>query len=261
MPNNAVLLVDTYDTLEGVRNAIVAGRRLRELGSDLIGIRIDSGDLAWLSIRARELLDAAGFPEAKVYASNELDEYTIESLKEQGAAIDVWGVGTKMVTAYDQPALGGVYKLSAIREPGGQWEPRVKVSEQTAKVTTPGLLRVRRYSDASGRFTGDMIYDELASPAEECVMVDPADATRRTSYCGMTGAEELLVPVFDAGRLVYDVPPLSESRERAISQIGRLDPSHLRFLNPHVYKVGLELGLHERKTALILAARGIGGTA
>jgi nicotinate phosphoribosyltransferase len=257
MPNNAVLLVDTYDTLDGVRNAIATGVRLRELGSDLVGIRIDSGDLAWLSKRARQLLDEGGFPDAKVYASNELDEYTIESLKEQGAAIDVWGVGTKMVTAYDQPALGGVYKLSAIREPGGAWEPRVKVSEQTTKVTTPGLLRVRRYTDEAGLFSGDMIYDELVPPSEQCVMVDPSDATRRSSYCGMRNAEELLVPVFEAGRLVYDVPPLSASRERAIAQIGRLDPSHLRLLNPHVYKVGVELGLHERKTALILETRGI----
>jgi len=257
MPNNAVLLVDTYDTLEGVRNAIRAGGRLRELGHDLVGIRIDSGDLAWLSKRARELLDAAGFGGTRVYASNELDEHTIESLKEQGARIDVWGVGTKMVTAYDQPALGGVYKLSAIREPGGEWEPRVKVSEQAAKVTTPGLLRVRRYIDAEGVFAGDMIYDELVPPGDSCVMVDPADATRRTSYCGMNAAEELLVPVFEGGQLVYEVPPIAASRERAIEQIGCLDASHLRLLNPHVYKVGVELGLFERKTALIHAARGI----
>ena len=257
MPNNVVLLVDTYDTLRGVENAIATGRRLREAGQDLVGIRIDSGDLAWLSVRARQMLDAAGFAGTKIYASNELDEYTIESLKEQGAAIDVWGVGTKLVTAYDQPALGGVYKLSAIREAGGEWEPRVKVSEQAAKVTTPGLLRVRRFLDASGRFAGDMIYDELVPPTERCVMVDPADATRRTSYCGADAAEELLVPVIDGGRCVYDVPSLDESRARAISELERLDPSHRRFLNPHGYKVGVELGLYERKTALILSARGI----
>lgn len=259
MPNNAVLLVDTYDTLQGVNHAISAGQRLRALGHDLAGIRIDSGDLAWLSKRARELLDAGGFEGTRVYASNELDEHTIESLKEQGARIDVWGVGTRMVTAYDQPALGGVYKLSAIREPGGPWEPRVKVSEQTAKVTTPGLLRTRRYTNAGGVFAGDMIYDELAPPGERCVMVDPADATRRTSHRGADAADELLVPVFEDGRLVYEVPPIVASRERAIEQVGRLDPSHLRLLNPHVYKVGIELGLFERKTALILAARGIDG--
>lgn len=257
MPNNAVLLVDTYDTLEGVKHAIEAGRRLRELGSDLVGIRIDSGDLAWLSVRARELLDAAGFRETRVYASNELDEHTIESLKEQGARIDVWGVGTKMVTAYDQPALGGVYKLSAVREPGGEWEPRVKVSEQAAKITTPGLLQVRRYADAEGMLMGDMLYDELAPPGEQCVMVDPADPTRRSSYCREHTAEELLVPVFEGGRVVYEAPPLPESRARTAAQLSRLDASHLRLLNPHVYKVGVELGLYERKMALIMAARGI----
>ncbi len=258
MPHNAVLLVDTYETVEGIRNAIIAGRRLRELGSDLIGIRIDSGDLAWFSVRARELLDEAGFDDTKVYASNDLDEYTIESLKEQGAAIDVWGVGTRLVTAHDQPALAGVYKLSAIRRPGGVWEPRIKVSEQTSKTTTPGLLRVRRYADAAGRITGDMIYDETAPPSAECVMVDPADPLRRTSYCGTDGAEELLVPVFEDGRLVYTVPDPAAARKRAIAGMGTLDPSHLRFLNPHVYKVGVELGLHERKAALVMAARGIG---
>lgn len=256
MPNNAVLLVDTYDTLEGVRNAIKAGERLRALGSDLAGVRIDSGDLAWLSIRARELLDEAGFGATRIYASNELDEYTIESLKEQGARIDVWGVGTKLVTAYDQPALGGVYKLSAAREPGGAWEPRVKVSEQAAKVTTPGLQRIRRFQDEHGRFVGDMIYDELEPPDAQCVMVDPADATRRTSYCATYASEELLVPVCSAGTVIYEIPPITESRERTREQLSRLDPSHQRLLNPHTYKVGMELGLYERKTSLILAARG-----
>jgi len=258
MPNNAVLLVDTYDTVQGVRNAISAGKRLREIGSDLSGIRIDSGDLAWLSVRAREMLDAAGFRDTVIYASNELDEHTVESLKEQGAAIDVWGVGTRLVTAYDQPALGGVYKLSAIRRPGEQWVPRVKVSEQTAKVTTPGLLQVRRYSAADGRFIGDMVFDELLPPCDACMMVDPVDPTRRTTYGPAQPAEELLVPVFERGRLVYEVPDVKSSRELALSQLGRLDASHLRFLNPHVYKVGLERGLHERKTELIMRARDAG---
>lgn len=258
MPNNGVFLVDTYDTLQGVRNAIHAGGRLRELGHSLVGVRIDSGDLAWLSQRARELLDAAGFADARIYASNELDEYLIESLREQGARIDVWGVGTKLATAYDQPALGGVYKLSAIRKPGGRWELRLKVTEHMAKATTPGLLRVRRYADAGGMFAGDMIYDELHPPGERCVMVDPTDPTRRTSYCDTESGEELLVPVFEGGTLVYDVPALALSRERTLAQLTRLDPTHLRFLNPHIYKVGVEIGLHERKTALILESRELG---
>lgn len=257
MPNNVVLLVDTYDTLDGVRNAIVAGRRLREKGHDLVGVRIDSGDLAWLSNHARDLLDDAGFQDTKIYASNELDEYTIESLKEQGAAIDVWGVGTRLATAHGQPALGGVYKLSAIREPGGAWQPRVKLSEQTTKVTTPGLLAVRRYVNDAGDLIGDMIYDELEPPAETCVMVDPLDSTRRTAYTAAQGAEDLLRPVFIGGRRVADIPSPAEARERALSGVGHLDPSHRRFLNPHVYKVGMEIGLHDRKTALVLAARGL----
>lgn len=255
MPNNAVLLVDTYDSLEGVRNAIKAGRRLRELGSDLIGIRFDSGDLAYLSIEARKMLDAAGFNATKIYASNELDEHTIESLKDQGARIDVWGVGTKLVTAYDQPALGGVYKLSAVRSKGGVWEPRIKVSEQTVKVTMPGLLQVRRYAGADGRFVGDMIYSELMPPADQCRMVDMTDATHHASYCGLMNAEELLVPIFRGGNLVYAVPTLAESRARTIDQVGHLDPRHLRFLNPQQYPVGVESALYEQRTQLIMAAR------
>ena len=256
-PNNCVFLVDTYDTLEGVRRAADVALRLRERGHEPIGVRLDSGDLAWLSIEARRILDERGLDRVRILASNDLDEHLIASLKEQGARIDVWGVGTKMVTAYDQPALGGVYKLSAVREPGGEWEPRVKVSEQAAKVTTPGLLQVRRFTDESGRLVGDMLYDELVPPGEQCVMVDPADPTRRTSYCADHRAEELLVPVFEGGRAVYDVPPLAESRARTAAQLSRLDASHLRLLNPHVYKVGVELGLYERKMALIMAARGI----
>lgn len=256
MPNNAVLLVDTYDSLEGVRNAIVAGRRLRELGSDLIGIRFDSGDLAYLSIQARRMLDDAGFNATKIYASNELDEHTIESLKEQGARIDVWGVGTKLVTAYDQPALGGVYKLSAVRRPGSEWEPRIKVSEQTAKVTMPGLLQVRRFVGPDGRFAGDMIYSELMPPADQCMMVDMSDATHRASYCGLEGAQDLLVPIFRRGRLVYDEPDLADSRARTFDQVGHLDPRHLRFLNPQEYPVGVEAALYKQRTHLILAARG-----
>jgi len=257
MPNNAVLLVDTYDTLDGVRNAIVAGRRLRAKGCDLAGVRIDSGDLAWLSNHARNLLDDAGFQNTRIYASNELDEYTIESLKEQGAAIDIWGVGTRLATAHGQPALGGVYKLSAIREPGGAWQPRVKLSEQTTKVTTPGLLAVRRYVNDAGDLIGDMIYDELEPPAGACVMVDPLDPTRRTAYAEAHRCEELLQPVFIGGRCVAEMPSATEARDRALCGLARLDPSHRRFLNPHVYKVGMEIGLQTRKTALVLAARGL----
>jgi nicotinate phosphoribosyltransferase len=257
LPNNVTLLVDTYDTLEGVRNAVVAGRWLRENGQRLVGIRIDSGDLAWLAKRAREILDDGGFPETKIVASNELDEYLIGSLKEQGAPIDLWGVGTRLVTAEGQSALGGVYKLSAIRKPGSEWEPRIKVSEQTAKITTPGLQAVRRFS-RDGVFVGDMIYSELDPPCdEECLMVDPADPTRRKSFPADDMAEELLVPVFDGGEVVYVPPPISASRLRTGEQLAHLDASHKRFLNPHRYAVGVERRLHELRTRLIMEARGI----
>ncbi len=145
MPNNCVFLVDTYDSLQGVRHAVEVGRKLRERGHEMIGVRLDSGDLAWLSREARRILDEGGFPQAQILASNDLDETLIADLKRQGAAIGVWGVGTRLVTAYGDPALGGVYKLTAVRGPGGDWEDRVKISEQTAKTTNPGILQVRRF--------------------------------------------------------------------------------------------------------------------
>jgi nicotinate phosphoribosyltransferase len=143
-PDHCVFLVDTYDTLTGVKNAIQVGLSLRQKGKEMLGIRIDSGDLAYFSIQARQLLDEAGFPNAKIYASNDLDEYIISSLKSQDAAIDVWGVGTKLVTAFDQPALGAVYKLSAVKNENGTWEPKVKVSQQSLKINIPGIHKVRR---------------------------------------------------------------------------------------------------------------------
>lgn len=255
LPNNATFLVDTYDTLDGVRNAVIAGQWLAERGHTMMGIRIDSGDLAWLSRRAREILDSGGLQNVKIYASNELDEYLIESLKDQGAAIDVWGVGTRLATADGEGSLGGVYKLSAVRRPGGEWEPRIKVSEQTAKVTTPGMLQVRRFI-RDGLFDGDMLYNELTSPPRECVMVDPEDATRRKSFCGEP-ADDVLVPVMRRGELVGPLPDIEASRALTAVQLGMLDPSVKRFLNPHRYAVGVEQSLHDLRTRLIMKARGL----
>ena len=257
MPNNCTLLVDTYDTLEGVRNAVKIGRALKERGHEMIGVRIDSGDLAWFSQRAREILDEGGLSSAKIVASNELDEHLIESLRDQGAAIDIWGVGTKLVTAYEQPALGGVYKLSAVREAGGAWTPRVKVSEQTAKVTTPGVHGVRRYTYGK-TWVGDMVYDIENPPHGEAVMVDPEDSTRRKMFSETDEYQDLLVPVFRGGRAVYEPPSLADVRAHAAAQVEAVDPSVRRYLNPHVYPVGLERGLSDVRTRLILDARGIG---
>ena len=161
MPNNCVFLVDTYDTLQGVRHAVTVGRELRKQGHEMIGIRLDSGDLAYLSIEARRILDEGGFPKAVIVASNDLDERIVETLNDQGAKINVWGVGTRLVTGCDDPALGGVYKLSAVRSNGEAWQYKVKLSEQAAKVSTPGVLQVRRYYSAGdGAPLADAIIDE-----------------------------------------------------------------------------------------------------
>lgn len=256
LPQACVFLVDTYQTLRGVERAIEVGRRLRERGHRLLGVRLDSGDLAYLSQQARRRLDEAGFPDAAVMASNELDEHLVQSLRAQGAPIGVWGVGTRLVTCQDQPALGGVYKLSAVRAPGGPWSHRIKLSEQAPKTTTPGLLRVRRY-EVDGAPAGDLILDELTPVATPATMVDPLDPTRRKLFPDSARFEELLVPVIRGGRPVWRAPPLAEVRARVQDQLSRFHAGIKRFANPHRYPVGLEQGLHQTKTRLVLQARGI----
>ena len=249
MPNNCLLLVDTYNTMHGVAHAIEIGRKLRQTGHELIGIRLDSGDLAYLSIEARKMLDAAGFPKAAIAASNDLDEYLITSLKDQGAKIDVWGVGTRLITAYDQPALGGVYKLSALRRQGGTWQYRIKVSEQAVKTSNPGMLQVRRFEDA------DMIFDQLAGEPSQ-VIVDPLDLTRRRIIPDGARYHDLLVPIFRRGQRVYELPSIEQIRLHRSEELSRFHAGVKRFDNPHRYPVGLEKGLFDLKTRLILEARG-----
>jgi len=253
LPNNCVFLVDTYDTLAGVRRAIEAGAWLRERGHRLAGIRLDSGDLAYLSIEARRLLDAAGFHDAVILASNDLDEHIIASLKHQGAQIGLWGVGTKLVTAFDQPALGGVYKLAAIRERGGAWLYKLKLSEQTLKISTPGILQVARFTHR-GEFVGDMIYNEESPPAAR-VLLDANDATRRKAIPADATRENLLVPIFRVGELVYEQPSLDAIRGRTRDQLDRLHGGVKRLLHPHEYPVGLEASLHALRTELIFKHR------
>jgi nicotinate phosphoribosyltransferase len=254
MPHNVVLLVDTYDSLQGVRNAIETGKWLRAQGRELSGIRLDSGDLAWLSIEARKLLDAAGFTKTVILASNELDENVIASLKQQGARISAWGVGTRLVTGADDAALGGVYKLAAVRMPGGPWKPRIKLSDQSGKISVPGILQVRRFL-ADGEFAGDLIYDvEGGSPSR--TLVDMLDPTRRKTIPEGAAHEDLLLPAVRAGKVVYTAPPLGESRARTQEQLAHLHAGIKRFVNPHQYPVGLDPALHERRTRMILEARG-----
>jgi nicotinate phosphoribosyltransferase len=192
----------------------------------------------------------------KILASNDLDEHLIASLKEQGARIDSWGVGTRLVTGGEQAALGGVYKLGALREPGGAWRHRIKVSEQAAKTSNPGIQQVRRFSGPEG-FVADVIYDEESGIGDAPVVVDPLDPTRRKRIPAGTPFEDLLVPVMRAGRAIYDTPSLALSQRRARAQVQSLHPGIRRFVNPHQYPVGLSLPLHELKTRLVLEARGL----
>jgi nicotinate phosphoribosyltransferase len=254
MPNNCIFLVDTYDTLNGVRLAAEAGRKLKARGHKMLGVRLDSGDLAYLSIEARKILDDAGLHDAAIVGTNDLDERTIESLKQQGAKINVWAVGTRLVTAQDQPALGGVYKLSAVREDDGSWRYPLKASETLGKASFPGILQTRRYS-RSGMFTADMIYHEPDGVPPAPVIVDPKDPTRRRAIDPSSAGQDLMVPVFRGGRCVYECPPLPSVRRRTAEQLSRLHPAIKRLLNPHEYPVGPEQSLADRRTAALLAAR------
>lgn len=254
MPNNCVFLVDTYDTLEGVRQAVATGKKLRERGHEMIGIRLDSGDLAYLSTEARKILDEAGFPDAAIVASNDLDEHIIENLRNQNAKIAVWGVGTRLTTAYDQPALGGVYKLGALRRQDGTWQPKVKLSEQAVKTTIPGMLQVRRFENDQG-LIGDMIFDETKGIDERNVIVDASDPTRRKKIEADAHTTDLLVPAIRRGKIVLEAEGLDLIRQRVRDNLRRLHPTSRRFMNPHEYPVGMDVGLHELRNEMIHQAR------
>jgi nicotinate phosphoribosyltransferase len=252
MPNNSLFLVDTYDSLEGVRNAVRVGRRLRARGHELLGIRLDSGDLAELSIAARKILDEAGFPNASIVASSDLDEYQITELKRRGAKINVWGVGTRLATAYDQPALGGVYKLAALKDETGVWNRRIKLSETAEKMSDPGVLQVRRYR-REGRFVGDAIYDEPIGIGPHPTIVD-LSGKHRFVMAAADGCDDLLVPIFRRGKNVYEAPSAQEAQRRAAEQLAAMDEGVIRLDQPQPYPLGLEERLHNVKTNLMLAA-------
>jgi nicotinate phosphoribosyltransferase len=254
-PHNAVLLVDTYDTLAGVAHAITVAREMAERGEQLAGIRIDSGDLAWLSIRARKMLDAAGCLEVKIVASNDLDEHTILSLEtEQGARIDSWGVGTRLAVAYDQPALGMVYKLSALRAPNSEeFTTVLKASEHTSKSTLPGILATRRYYDEEGFAMGDMVYDKLMPPADGLI-IDPLQSLRQKDLSSGR-YEELLTPLVRGGKAVCEPLDAAAARATTLKSLGLLPSYNKRLLNPHSYAVGLESQLWKRRDHLLRNAR------
>ena len=255
MPKGCVFLVDTYDSVEGVKRAIAVAKRLQPTGFQLEGVRLDSGDLARLSIEIRKILDREGFHKTEIMASNELDEYLIRDLKQQGAKISIWGVGTHLVTARDQPALDGIYKLSAIQDKKGEWVRKLKLSEQTAKVTNPGILQIRRFFD--GRFyLGDAIYDELLGIKDPCASIDIYDPNQQISFPPSASHEDLLIPIFRKGKLVADFPSLPEIRDFAKRELSRLPPPMERFSNPQPYHGGLEKTLYQKKLEMIKKLRG-----
>jgi nicotinate phosphoribosyltransferase len=246
MPHNCVLLVDTYDTLKGVAHAIEVGKTLRLQGDELLGIRLDSGDLAALSIKARKMLDDAGFADTLIVVSNSLDENVIEQLHEQGAKISVWGVGTHLMTAFDQPALDGVYKLSALRDEKGEWQYKIKLSEQPAKISNPGIYQVRRFL-ADDQALMDILYDIEMGIPEIPEMLAIAGSDKITKLNDYDASVDLLQPVFRAGACVYPQEALPEIRQRALQQVRQF----LKTYAQKIYPVGLEKSLYDLKQTLI----------
>ena len=257
-PNNCILLIDTYDVEQGLENAITVGLEMKQRGERLIGIRIDSGDLAWLSKMARKRLDEAGLEDCGIVLSNDLDEHTIRSIRDEGAVVASWGVGTKLATAFDQPSLGGVYKLSATRNGEGPWQDRIKVTEQKAKLTYPGMLGVRRYFDEDGKIAGDMVYDVNHGVGADERIIDPMD-TLRQKVLGGRRYEDLLFPLARSGQLVLEreYTQAMAARERTRAGLASLDETQKRMLNPHTYPVGLEEGLNQRRRDLVARLRGL----
>jgi nicotinate phosphoribosyltransferase len=254
MPNNCIFLVDTYDSIEGIRHAIDIASELRTQGHEMIGVRLDSGDGAALSIKARQMLDKADFGNAKIVGSGDLDEYLIADLKQRGAKIDVWGVGTKLATGQPDAALGVIYKLGAIRRPGGEWQYRIKLSEELAKTSVPGSLQVRRFHHPDGRFMADAIYETNHGVSEPCEIVD-VETEDKTQIPRNTPYSDLLVPIFRAGQVVYEGPGIETSRDHLRKQLSCAPPEILQLKDPVPYNVGLERLLHELRSKLIAGAK------
>lgn len=264
-PNACILLVDTYDTLNsGVPNAIKVFDEMKAKGikSNFFGIRLDSGDLAYLSKKARKMLDDAGYPDAIISASSDLDENLIASLKSQGAAITSWGVGTNMITSKDWPSFGGVYKLVAVKPEGtDEFQPKIKVSENIEKITNPGNKTIYRiYGKETGKIIGDLICmaDEKYSEEEDILLFDPISTWKKTLVkAGTFTIRELLVKVFDKGVCVYDSPNVAEITETCAKELGTLWDETRRLVNPSKVYVDLSDKLYRTKQQLLDKAHNI----
>lgn len=257
-PTACILLVDTYDTLKsGVPNAIKVFKEMKAAGIPLsfYGIRLDSGDLAYLSKKARKMLDDAGFPDAVISASNDLDEFLIDSLKVQGAAITSWGVGTNLITSKDCPAFGGVYKLAAVKDKDGSFIPKIKLSENTEKITNPGNKTVYRiYEKDSGKIKADLIclVDETFDEKEPLLLFDPLEPWKKTKLAGGSYTmREIMVPVFLNGECCYQSPKVMDIREYCQRELNTLWDETRRLVNPHRVYVDLSKKLYDIKIDLL----------
>ncbi|MDD6716300.1 MAG: nicotinate phosphoribosyltransferase [Firmicutes bacterium] len=257
-PQACTLLVDTYDTLKsGIPNAIRTFDYMKEKGLpvDHIGIRLDSGDLAYLTKKARKMLDDAGYPQAKITCSNDLDEYLINSLFQQGACIDSFGVGTNLITAKDNPSFGGVYKLAAVQLDDGTFEPKIKLSENTEKITNPGNKKIYRiYEKDSHKIKADLICfeDETFTEDEPIELFDPAEPWKKTTMQpGEFELRELMVPVFLKGKCVYQARPTMEIRDYCLKEQDTLWEESRRLSNPHQVYVDLSQRLYDTKISLL----------
>ena len=257
-PSACILLVDTYDTLKsGVPNAIRIFREMKDAGVSLsnYGIRLDSGDLAYLSKKARKMLDEAGFFEAVISASNDLDEFLIDSLKVQGAAITSWGVGTSLITSRDDPAFGGVYKLSAIMGADGDFIPKIKLSENTEKITNPGNKMIYRiYEKDTGKIKADLIclVGETYNENDDLLLFDPIEPWKKTKLKGGTYIiKSIMAPVFKNGECVYTSPAVMDIREYCRQELETLWEETKRLVNPHNVYVDLSKKLYDIKIQLL----------
>ena len=253
-PDSCMLLIDTYDTLRsGVPNAIKVFTELKAAGHTPKGIRLDSGDLAYLSKEARRMMDEAGFPEAIICVSGDLDERSINSLLQQGAKIDSWGVGTKLITSEDLPALGGVYKLAAVFNKDGTVTPKIKLSDNTAKITNPGFKSLYRlYDRENGMAIADLItlHDEVVDDTKPLTLFHPVETWKEQEVENFR-AELLQQPIIKGGELVYTFPSLMEVQVYSKEQLAKFWGEYLRLDVPQVYKVDLSTELHALKSGMI----------
>lgn len=250
LPENAILLVDTYDTLSGIKKAIEVAKSLKEKGGQLLGLRLDSGDLSSLSKKARQMLDAEGLQEVMIVASNELDEFAIARLKKEKAPISIWGVGTNLVTGRPQAALDGVYKLSALRQDNSnKWDYKLKLSEERAKISMPGILQVRRFQ-SHGQHQADLIYDTTFGLSEEKISYE-LSSQKKIASKNFESSQDLLQPIFQKGRLIYKQKTLSEQRTSLKQELNNFSSEILRLKDPSNYLVAIDKNLYDIKNNIV----------